>query len=239
MGLSDAHDAIVDELRYQDSSDLTAAAEILADALQLAVPYLFDSGVASGLRAHMLDPQAAILEIPCALSTVAEVVMAAVEDRETRFLPPESDGQYPDGTRLLPHPPESGIGSSKQDSEAIRQALTGKFQPGEWGTLRHTVDDYFFKAFVHARGGPDRTRQERIKMTSIEIENVSRRHRYYMVYYLPKDDARRRELEDTIRQLKNDYPAIVFLALTDDFEIEQMERRTYGRFTHLLRRKRN
>jgi hypothetical protein len=76
-------------------------------------------------------------------------------------------------------------------------------------------------------------------MTSIEIENVSRRHRYYMVYYLPKGEPRRRELEDTIRQLKNDYPAIVFLALTDDFEVEQMERRTYGRLPQLLRRKRN
>jgi hypothetical protein len=49
----------------------------------------------------------------------------------------------------------------------------------------------------------------------------------------------RRELQDGLCQLKKDYPALIFLGLTDDFDVEVAERDVYGLLRLMLGRKSN
>ena len=237
-GLSDVLEAIFDEIHFDSNDNLTTAADVLIEAVLLIIPYLFDHGVASGVRNQFLNAQATLLEIPCAMPTLAEIVMAAAENRQAEFQPLHGDGQYPDGERQIPPPPEAGINASKEEHEAIRQSLMGKFIPGSWTGVRNTIDDYMFKEFVRSTGGLDRSREERVTQASVELDNRSRRRRYYVVYRMPKGDAARRELRDGLCQLKRDYPALIFLGLTDNLSVDLAERKIYGQLPLILAKKR-
>jgi hypothetical protein len=233
-GLSRAHEKLLDELRFSASEDLMAAAGVLQKAILVIVPCLFDHGVASGVRNHILNPDVALLEIPCVLPTLAEIVMAAAEDRPSEFR--TDNDQIPVGTRQLPHPPETGLGGSKGHSEEIRASLMGKFRPGSWTAIRGDIDDYMFKSFASSAGDPDWTREQRVRLASRELKNASLK-KHYMIYRLPEDEAGRRELQDGLRQLKKDYPSLVFLGLTGDFDVRLAESDVYGPLRSMLRRK--
>jgi hypothetical protein len=221
-GLSDAHEKILEDLPYKSSDDLTVAAGVLQDAVLLIVPCLFDHGVANGVRNHIRNPEAALLEIPCVMPTVAEIVMSAAEDRASEFRP--SGNRFLVGMRQLPHPPEAGIAGSRGNSEEIRQSLMGKFALGSWSGIRKDIDDYMFRKFVRSTDGLDRTREQVVKLASLELRNEARNKKYYMIFRMPQDEKARRELQDGLCQLKKDYPALTFLGLTNDFDVEVAER---------------
>jgi hypothetical protein len=238
-GLTDVHEDIFETMRLEKKDDLRTAADVLVDAVLLLISCLFDDGVASGVRDHILNPQAALLEIPCALPTVAEIAMAAAENRQSEFQSVHDDMEYPIGLRQIPHPPEGGIAAWKENQEAIRQALMRKFSPGGWTDFRNSIDDYLFTRFVRSTSGLDRTGADRIKQASAELINESRRSRYYVVYYMPKDEDARRELRDGLSELKKDYQALIFLGLTDDIDVDLAERTRYGPLRRMLGRKRH
>jgi len=95
-----------------------------------------------------------------------------------------------------------------------------------------------FKEFVRSTGGLDRSREERVTQASVELDNRSRRRRYYVVYRMPKGGAARRELRDGLCQLKRDYPALIFLGLTDNLSVDLAERKIYGQLPLILAKKR-
>jgi hypothetical protein len=232
-GLADAHAWIAGELAYGPCDELKAAATVLVKSIQLIVPCRFDHGIVSGVRAHKLDGNATIIDLPCALATVAEIVMAGVDDRETSFRPRENDNHYPDGTRLLPAPPEFGIGTTREECEAIRESLERKFNPAGWRHLRERVDDYMITRFIDKTFG--KTREAKVRTAAIELANQSGRNSsFYLIYRLPSDEQSRREMIDGLRELKKDYPALVLLGLTDDPDFENQERTQFGRFRNLL-----
>jgi hypothetical protein len=195
----------------------------------LIAPSLFDHGVVSGVRNYMSTPHTALLEIPCFLPTVAEIVMAAAENRSSEFQPVRDGKQYPVGRRQLPNPPEAGIAASKENPEAISKALMGKLVPGSWTHIRNSIDDYMFTKFARSSGGSrDPNEAERIELASAWLRHASKVSRYYVVYRMPEGEAARRELNDGLSQLKKDYQDLVFLGLTDDYKIELAEVETYG-----------
>src|SRR5271166_515360 len=181
-GIRKAYDFIEDERKYGESAELKDAAEVLSGAVQLVAPCLYDDGVVAAIRAHGRDQDVTIFEVPCFFPTVAEIVMAGVDNRATEFLPRESEIHYPEGRRQLPAPPETGIGEVAKQSEAIREGLTRKFSPGGWRSLRPQIDDYVYRRFVDAGGAVDQQREARIRNSAIELKNQSSRSSYYLLY---------------------------------------------------------
>lgn len=235
-GFADAHAWLLEELEYAQDDGMLRARDVLVKAIQLIAPCLFDHGVVNGMRAQRLAGQdAAILAVPCVLATVAEIVMAGMEDRPTSFRPRENEQHYAEGTHLLPSAPESGIGGGAREREAVRESLRRKFSVGGWRELRGRVDDYLFTRFVDGPARQDA--RQNIERTAAELAVSARRHSYYMIYRLPEDEASRRELEDGLRELKRDYPALVVLGLTDEHEIEVRERTLFGPLRNMLPRR--
>jgi hypothetical protein len=227
-----AYDFIEREREYAESAELKGATEALSRAVQLVAPCLYDDGVVGAIRANRADQDITIFEVPCFFPTVAEIVMAGVDNRATEFLPRESEIHYPDGRRQLPAPPEAGIGGAREQQEAIREALTRKFSPGGWGGLRRQIDDYLYQRFV--QGAVDRAEEVRIRNAAIELKNQSTRSSYYLLYRLPADEQARRELEEGLRGLKRDYPALIILGLTGGAEVETRDREEFGPFRSML-----
>jgi len=72
------------------------------------LPAVFDAGVVGGVRLRECNLQGALIELPVATYTIAEIVMAGFDRRCIRYRRPVS-GQGPDGQLRLPHVPEVGI----------------------------------------------------------------------------------------------------------------------------------
>jgi hypothetical protein len=229
-----AYDFIEEEREYGENPELKGAAEVLRRAVQLVAPCLYDDGLVGAIRAHKGDQDITIFELPCFFPTVAEIVMAGVDNRGTEFLPRESEIHYPEGRRQLPAPPETGIGEVAKQSEAIREGLTRKFSPGGWSSLRTQIDDYMYRRFVDPGGAVDQQREARIRNAAIELKNLSTRSSYYLLYRLPADEHARRELEEGLRALKRDYQPLIIFGLTGDSSVETRERADFGPFSLML-----
>lgn len=233
-GLVKANNWIQDELQTDASDKLAKAAKTLQGIVQWLAPALFDEGVVNGVRAHKLDPNLTICEIPCVLPTVAEIVMAGVDSRRAEYHPRKKDIEYPHGTRHLPPPPEPGIADHEQHRQAVRDMAVKKFLPGSWSMFRRAINDYLFRRLDQ----PLLTGREpeQIRLAAIELQNLSRKREcsYYLLYKLPQDVAAKREMEEGLRELRQDFPALVLLGLADDQKIREREVAEFGLFCDLI-----
>ncbi len=224
-----AHKSLTFQGRSQD-------ARIVAEVLQLILPAIYDHGIIEAVRTRKYDIDAALLELPAGIRTVAEIIMAGVDRRETRFRGDRE--RFPEGSYSLPLPPEGGFDA---DGEAFRQAwhehLRNKFMPMDADRLRSAWEDYLIGRFsaleTRAR---QRERREYIEAAADELDYRAREDgkTYYFLTDSPADEDSRRNLEALIRQLKKDYPAVMFLQLNDDRKLERSEQRLFRPLCDLL-----
>ena len=234
-GLAKVSDWIRDERQFNPSDDLAKVAEIIEVMIRGIAPALFDEGIINRVRAHKHDVSLTICEIPCRLHTVAEIVMAGVDNRSAEYYPRQDDTQYPHGTRHLPPPPECGIAGAEQQRQAIRDMAIRKFVPGGWGTIRREIDDYMIKR-VDPALLTDRTYEDKVKFAASELRNLSRQHSYYLLYKLPADALARRKMEEGLRELRRDFRPLVLLALTDSADVISREIDEFAPFRDVLRK---
>lgn len=228
-----AYDAIEIERNDGEIAELKGAAETLGKAAQLLVPCLYDDGLVNGIRALRKDGDVGIVELPCFFPTVAEIVMAAIDNRATEYLPRKSETHFPEGKWHLPVPPELGIASAVAQRAAIEESLIRKFTLGGWTSLHKQIDDYFYQ-FVDRSHAVERSDADRVRAVNSELTLLSRSHSYYLLYKLPADPQARSEMEAGLRELKSIYPWLFVLGLTDDPNMEIHERDTFGPFRMML-----
>ena len=95
-----AHDAL-------SANGRANAARVVSDLVQLVLPAIYDHGVIEAVRTRKYNVDAALLELPAGIRTVAEIIMAGVDCRKTRY---RSDrGGLPEGVYSLPLPQEGGF----------------------------------------------------------------------------------------------------------------------------------
>lgn len=215
---------------------LPGDARVVADLVQLLLPAVYDHGVIEAVRCRKYDIDAALLELPAGIRTVAEVIMAGVDRRLTLF---RSDRErFPEGTYSLPLPPEGGFDA---DGKAFRAAwnehLANQFGPADADTLRRAWNDYMVGRFADMEPRTrQRHRSEYIRDAADELEYRAREQgkTYYFLTDAPADEQARRTLRNLIGELKKDYPAVVFLQLNDDQDLERNEKRIFRPLCDLL-----
>jgi hypothetical protein len=238
-GLAAAYRWVRDEIDVERSAELTKAEAALAEAAQLILPALFDLGVVAWARGQGRGPDAALVVVPACLRTVAEIIMAGVDDRPTRYRPRTYDLDNPAGEFSLPTPPEPGLQGVSRFAEELERHLCDKFLVGSVSDLEATIHDYLVTTFYRPEAGSTRDVRQQRASAAINIEALGRHHRrtYYMMFPVPHEDAARNEVDALVRRLKEQYPAITFLALNDDGAVEQSELRRFGPFRFMLPKK--
>jgi hypothetical protein len=235
----DARNWAMNRKGYKEDSEPIIAVSVLEEAVQWIVPYRFNREATSRLRAYMRDPQAVVLDVPCCLSTVMEVAVASAENRKTEFIPRGRQYHYPDGKRLIAHPPECGIGALEKENEARQEFLVEKFRPGgaekpSPSQLRHTFEDQLISMFVEQPHSIVRSRESQLRYAAIEFDNAAKVHRFYTIIDVPKDDAARRAQEDRLRKTKDVFSKLLILGRAGDEDIEANERSVFGPFRDML-----
>ncbi|MDS4040131.1 MAG: hypothetical protein RKP20_03045 [Candidatus Competibacter sp.] len=214
------------------------AADTLAALSQLLVPALYDYGVVRWVGSQRGDGSAALVPLPACTKTVAEIIMAGADGRATRFRHREDEDDQPEGELNLPQMPEGGIDAGNVEVRAaLLRHLNKKFNLGESEAFRRTVDDYLLVAFPRrARGGSERTLEERIKLTADLLDSRRRDsgQTFYMIFDLPRDAEGQNAMRAMVASLKRDYSALALLCLDDSSEREREEMKLVDPFCRML-----
>jgi len=222
-----------DDLSAQGLADAT---RVVADLVQLVLPAIYDHGVIEAVRTRKYNVDAALLELPAGIRTVAEVIMAGVDRRKTRYRGDRE--RFPEGVYSLPLPPEGGFDA---DGEAFRQAwhehLINQFRPADADKLRTAWNDYLIGRFADL--DPRARQRDRKEYIEDAVDELKYRAEdlgktYYFLTDAPAEEGARRALDALIRELKKDYPSVVFLQLNDAWELERKEKREFRPLCDML-----
>lgn len=243
-----AHRSLCEDDGDTSQQNATAAA-ILVKAAQLIVPALYDYATVKWVGSQRGGGHAALVPLPACIKTVAEIIMAGVDGREAKFRPREHEVEPPEGELSLPHPPECGIASSddkigiaSRDDKtrtAAHAHLSKKFCLEEGAKkFRRMIDDGLFALYKPSPGEPEiKLAEQRVGATAKQLRRMQEDDNmtFYMVFYLPDDEAERNALLTVIQSLKEDYKeAILFLGLNPDFEQREQEKDLFYPFYRML-----
>lgn len=204
------HDRLFEKAREARQSLLArgqgADAKIIKKLAFMVLPAVFDPGVLGSVRGRGADPALAVMALPIATPTVAELVMAGVDRRPLNFQAMTRPRELPRGEFALPPPPEAGRESAKPHKVAWTTYLTDKFAPE-----------------VKQQSGrfdPDAVIQYAADELALEAESGTT---WYHLVELPRDDSERRRFVADFQELKQKYPALVFVELSSDSELLRRE----------------
>ncbi|MCB1777224.1 MAG: hypothetical protein KDI50_07300 [Candidatus Competibacteraceae bacterium] len=236
QALRDAHRSFCED----DGEQNRSTANTLTAISQLIVPALYDYGVVRWVGGQYGDGSAALVPLPACTKTVAEIIMAGVDGRATRYRHREDEDDQPEGALSLPHMPEGGIDTDNAEVQAaLQRHLDRKFNLSECDAFRRAVDDYLLTTFPRrVRRGSERIKDDRIKLTADLLESKRRDsgQTFYMIFDLPKDVEGQNAMRTMVASLKKDYSALMFLCLDDSSEHEREEVKLVDPFCRMLPR---
>ncbi|EGV30973.1 hypothetical protein ThidrDRAFT_2337 [Thiorhodococcus drewsii AZ1] len=227
--------------RLRDADDRTGAR--LAGDLTLAIlPVLQEASVVAQVRRDRAAQQVPILALPTKLKTLAEIIMAAADQRPAECLPAATEAQWPEGSCHLPEPPEGGRDADGQRfREDWRAALIEAFARDDGrfaGLFRRYLQERFIQRDLRSAEWAD-AEQELLDTVAFELQSRSEdKDRpvtfYYIVPFTRGDSADvRRQREADIAALKRDFPHLVFLRLAGEMPLPA-ETARYGRLRSIL-----
>jgi hypothetical protein len=213
---------LLDRVHARLSDELIEASATDGQTLQhitgLLLPVIFDAAVVHGMRIRIAGGQSfALVDLPAATKTLAEIVMAGTDRRPAEFQPSTTRRDFPAGQLCLQRPPETGI-----DPE-LRE-----FQKA-WN--KQMIDEFL------AQGDRERFMEDQlIELASDQLTyDVTKLGRTrYCFFDLPRDESGRNVWGTAIGQLKKLYPSVVFIKLRDDFATIRHERLRFSPLRDML-----
>jgi hypothetical protein len=221
--------------------DRKAAGDVARMVRQLLPPQI-EWGVVDQVARLRNDLDCTLIPVPASRATVAEVIMAAVDQRPARFVTPATKRQFPAGTLLLSEPAEGGRDADGSAySRDLKTDLINLFE-AEIGVGKDPRDfERSFTAYLAARFV---SKEDRAPKKLVHRINVQLRHdaeakpatTYYFIVQLPPgtDEMLRQARESALARLRIDFPSLVFLQLDGSDERDDQDYETYAGLAELL-----
>jgi hypothetical protein len=232
----DARKSLLEEDRLGD-------AQAISRVIQWVLPAIYDFGVVETVRSRKFDISTALVALPAGIRTVAEIIMAGVDRRQTEYRSNVGDERFPEGRYSLPSMPEMGF---DPDGDVLKEAwhthIIDQFRPESAKEFRNAWHNYMTKHFVDTEARARQRKPEQlITLAADELAYQAEEEgkTYYFIVDIPANAAEvvqesQLTLMSVIRELKAQYPAVVFLSLSDDFILERSERKRYRSLSPML-----
>ncbi len=224
--------------RRREARDI-AGARVVADLMLTILPAIQNAAVVAKVHQENADASVCPIALPTKLKTLAEIIMAGVDQRAAQLRSPKTKLVFPEGEASLPEPPESG-----RDAD-------GKQFSRDWHT--HLIDTFAndleqfsgaFQAYLKERfiqsdlRSPDACipEQELLDYVGRELRlqaEAKEKKTYYFIAQIPVDQKARKARETVLADLKAKFPPIAFLRLAGT-ETLDVELGRYGKLRHLL-----
>lgn len=193
-----------------------AAANAIATASNAILPAVFDRAEVRMLQARMFDPDFALVTLPVATRTMAEIMMAGAEGRQACYCQAADGNKAPVAAYALKIPPTTGIDP-------------------DWGNWIKNTEQFLADKFVdpeYDRFLDEELRREMIA-NQLGFEAEEQRTRYVVFQFKPDDD--RNKAQNALMQLKQRFPALVLLDLSTEGPRIVQENKLFRPFEELLR----
>jgi hypothetical protein len=191
-----------------------SAQSAISAVIQVIVPAIYDLGTVEAYRAPRAGA-AALFSLPAANATVAEIIMAGVDRRETLYCPREREDHFPKGRLSLPEPPEGGFDEDGSNAvEALAKHLGDKFCWRQADDLLRAVDDFVAKRFSGAASsGASKEHRMQAAAWEIEYQATENGRTHYLLLVPPDDEEGRAKMEIMSGELRKRYPGLAVIAL--------------------------
>jgi hypothetical protein len=213
--------------------EATTALDVLAEASHAVMPFLFDFGVVRDAR-DKVAKGLELIDLPAGIDTVAELVMASVDERKAEF----RERRFPDdatGKRALPAPPEGG--RDDRVSKAFMDYMRGKFSHDQLPAFRKAIDDYLARFLQTSPIPPGGDPKAHTQLVADEYERErirNRGKRYYFIFRVPEEEHARRALANMIEELRKTYPAVACVGLSTRAEQINKDRWRFFHYVDLI-----
>ena len=217
--------AVYDQIRSwtygaedQKKSELKEAREAIETAVQWIVPCLCNKHIDINSLQAKLSGELKIIDLPCVISTVAEIYIAFVERRSTAYRPREGEADWPEGIHHMPwrDPPFEGMDELISGRSDLHDLFGNKLAAGdiECQVATSRLDDFMIRTLAYSAAFP-KDKTYRKKRAARELESQAKNNfRRYLLCRIPADNgSRRKELEDMLAAIATDYPAMVIVRL--------------------------
>jgi hypothetical protein len=191
----------------------------LAKVAGLTMPVLFNWAVIQYAQRQVSGGQIALVSLPVATKTVAEIVMAGTDKRPAEFRAPAAEREFPVGTLCLPAPPEGGI---DPDNMHFRKALLTQ------------LCEKFLSKDDRDRYRDNEGQLSRLVCVQLEHDLAQYGRRFYFFFDFPSDESTRRIWKVAIDELKRLYPPIAFISLETDDDMVREERSLFSSLRDML-----
>jgi hypothetical protein len=203
----------------EQSHTLAADVCVIERLAGFVLPAVFDRAIVHDVHHSISSGRFALLSFPAATSTVTEIIMAAYDVRGTEFKPIGPEPSYPQSGLCLPLPPDCGIDA---DGNQFKKAFHDHL------IMSHVSPD-------------DRSRlglEGLIRLAADRLQYLAakRNRTYYFIFQLPDETAKNQHGTELLRELKTNYPAIVFIKLTNEIDLIRHERQQTFPLLDILRR---
>ena len=160
--------------------------KILLQILTTVLPFLYDSAVIAAVKSQLSDSNH--ISLPICTQTIAEIIMAAADDRPVAYRMPSTREEFPVGNYSIAPFPESGF----HGQEAVR-----------------TFEDELAKRFVLTEDRHlDKHFQRQLINDELEYLSETQSAHHYFV-----NSSIGTVFERTIETLKERFPKLIFLSL--------------------------
>jgi hypothetical protein len=158
------HKTLCEQERQDDAS-------AIGRAIQLILPAIYDFSVVKTVRSHKFDISTALVALPAGIRTVAEIIMAGVDRRQTEYRSNVGDERFPEGRYSLPSMPEMGF---DPDGDVLKEAwhthIIEQFRPESAKGFRDAWHNYMTKHFVDTEArARQRTPEQLIALAADEL----------------------------------------------------------------------
>ncbi len=212
-----------------------AGVSIINKIVQKVLPFLFSPHCVEGLRCYKTDAAVSLVALPAYSRTVAEIVMAGVDRRDTsyRALSHDEDWVSMEGTASLPELPEAGRDhSGKQTERDFRTELYDTFEADAGDDFLDVFNEYMRFSFVV---GKERERILKLQEKTIDeyigmkLERDAEKNNltYYFLINTSDEVNKNTAQKKAIARLKEKYPFVMFLELSNNSKHFLTEAKTY------------
>lgn len=190
-------------------------AKPISATVQTILPTIYDHGVVETVRSACGNVEMALLTLPTFYPTVAEVIMAGVDGRETIFCERQRDDDFPKGKLNLPEPPEGGFDPDGMETIKAMDEHLRKFSWQNADAFSNCVDDFMVKSFPgKSPAVQERSWERRVKVAAREIKYQADNGRtHYLIVNEPQAEQDRAALENTLSVIRRRYPGLMCFSL--------------------------
>ncbi len=194
----------------------------ISELVQTILPAIYDHGVVESVKCACGDVAVALLTLPAYYPTVAEIIMAGVDGRETSFCERRRDDEFPKGKLCLPEPPECGFDADGMETIKALDAHLRKFSWQAAEAFSSDVDKFMVKRFPGPLPADQQPSWERrIQVAAREIRYQAMNGlTHYLIVSKPQAGQDGAILESTLAAIRKRYPGLMCLSLDASDEAE-------------------